>query len=115
LVARGTDRRGRTPSFSIAQDERRIGAEQATVQRLRDGHEVELSEDHERGALVDGEFDRANRVLDNRLAIGRRPEDAGTEAVQRGLVADVVGHASPQSSSGTPSLFPRASGNRPRR
>jgi hypothetical protein len=51
----------------VGQHERLIGAERAAMQRVRDRHEVGLTEEHERGAMVGGKLKRADRVLDNNL------------------------------------------------
>jgi hypothetical protein len=65
----------------IAHDEWPIGAERAAMQRVRDRHEVGVTEEHERGPMVGGELDRADRVLDHIRAVGLPPEDASTESV----------------------------------
>jgi len=69
---------------------RMLGAERAAMQRMRYRHEVGLSEEHERRAMVEGQLDRADRVLDRDLAVGRPPEDPSAEAVQGGLSVDLA-------------------------
>jgi len=66
------------------------------MQRVCDGHEIGLSQEHERGAMVGGELVRADRMLDNHLAIGRPPEETGTEAAEGGLVVGEHASRSPR-------------------
>jgi hypothetical protein len=61
-------------------------APRVVMQRVRDRHEVGLAEEHERRAVVGGQLDRADGMLDDSFAIGRPSEHAGAEAAQRALV-----------------------------
>ena len=56
-------------------------------ERVGDRDEVEIAEEHERGAMGGAEVDRAESVLDVHCALVRPSENARAEAAQRGLVA----------------------------